>query len=191
MFPDNICKDINILVVINVQKNSFGFHSNRKTQGQKQRVNNLYFKYRVCQMILRHLNTFLQFRLLFHEPYCTCAKISWLQLRKHRFGLVDAWLQSLLLKSSQMGLIYSEIHFFNSFPDIFIQLQTVTAVTLLTLNGLNLQWTINVALCKWDKIPQTKLKLMTNPLPTLDSSELNLILTSAVWLVQLRFPFPQ
>merc|ERR1712105_208239 len=39
--------------------------------GQKHQVNNLYFKYHVCQMILRHLNTFLQFRLLFHEPHCS------------------------------------------------------------------------------------------------------------------------
>ena len=57
---------------MNVQKNNFGFHSNRKTQGQKHQVNNLYFKYQVCQIKLRHLNTFLQFRLLFHEPHCTC-----------------------------------------------------------------------------------------------------------------------
>ena len=71
MFPDNICQNIDILVVINVRKNNFGFHSNRKTQGQKHQVNNLYFKYQVCQMKLRHLNTFLQFRLLFHEPHCT------------------------------------------------------------------------------------------------------------------------
>ena len=70
MFPDNICQNIDILVVINVRKNNFGFHSNRKTQGQKHRLNNLYFKYQVCQMKLRHLNTFLQFRLLFHEPHC-------------------------------------------------------------------------------------------------------------------------
>ena len=71
MFPDNICQNIDILVVINVQKNNFGFHSNQKTQGQKHQVNNLYFKYQVCQMKLRHLNTFLQFRLLFHKPHCT------------------------------------------------------------------------------------------------------------------------
>ena len=50
MFPDNICQNIDILVVINVQKNNFGFHSNRKTQGQKHGVNNLYFEYQVCQM---------------------------------------------------------------------------------------------------------------------------------------------
>ena len=31
-------------------KNNFGFHSNRKTQGQKHEVNNLYFKYQICQM---------------------------------------------------------------------------------------------------------------------------------------------
>ena len=71
MFPDNICQNIDILVVISVQKNNFGFHSNRKTQRQKHQVNNLYFKYQVCQMKLRHLNTFLQFRLLFREPHCT------------------------------------------------------------------------------------------------------------------------
>ena len=70
MFPDNICQNIDILVVINVQKNNFGFHSNQKTQGQKHQVNNLYFINQVCQMILRHLHTFLQFRLLFHEPHC-------------------------------------------------------------------------------------------------------------------------
>ena len=74
MFPDNISQNIDILVVINVWKNNFGFHSNRKTQGQKHRVNNLYFKYQVCQMKLRHLNTFLQFRLLFHEPHCNSGK---------------------------------------------------------------------------------------------------------------------
>ena len=74
MFPDNICQNIDILIVINVQKNNFGFHSNRKTQGQKHQVNNLYFKYQVCQMKLRHLNTFLQFRLLFHEPHCMQCK---------------------------------------------------------------------------------------------------------------------
>ena len=68
MFPDNICQNIDILVVINVQKNDFGFHSNRETQGQKHRVNNLHFKYQVYKMKLRHLNTFLQFRLLFLVP---------------------------------------------------------------------------------------------------------------------------
>ena len=69
MFPDNICQNIDILVVINVQKNNFGFHSNQKTQEQEHRLNNLYFKYQVCEMKLRHLNTFLQFRLLFQEPH--------------------------------------------------------------------------------------------------------------------------
>ena len=68
MFPENISQNIDILVVINVWKNNFGFHSNRKTQGQKHWVNNFYFKYQVCQMKLRHLNTFLQFRLYLHEP---------------------------------------------------------------------------------------------------------------------------
>ena len=70
MFPDNMCQNIDILIVINVQKNNFGFHSNQKTQGQKHQVNNLYFKYQVYHMKLRHLNTFHQFRLLFHEPHC-------------------------------------------------------------------------------------------------------------------------
>ena len=41
MFPDNICQNIDILVVINFQKNDFGFHSNQKTQGQNHRGNNL------------------------------------------------------------------------------------------------------------------------------------------------------
>ena len=71
MFPDNICQNIDILAVINAQKINFGFHGNRKTQGHKHQLNNLYFKYQLCQMKLRHLNTFLQCRLLFNEPYCT------------------------------------------------------------------------------------------------------------------------
>ena len=75
MFPDNISQNIDILVAINVQKNNFGFHSNRKTQGQKHQVKNLYFKYQVCQMKLRHSNTFLQLRLLFHEPHCTLVSM--------------------------------------------------------------------------------------------------------------------
>ena len=55
-------------------KKNFGFHSNQKTQGQKYRLNNLYIKYQLWHMKLRHLNiylnTFLQFKLLFHEPHC-------------------------------------------------------------------------------------------------------------------------
>ena len=79
MFPDNICQNIDILVVINVPKNNFGFNSNWKTQGQKHQLNNLYFKYQICQMKLGHLNTFLQFRLLFHERHCmACAKNTFL-----------------------------------------------------------------------------------------------------------------
>ena len=70
MFLCHICQNIDIIAIMNDQKNDFGFHSNRKTQGQKHRLNNLYFKYQVWQMKLRHLNTFLQFRLLFHEPHC-------------------------------------------------------------------------------------------------------------------------
>ena len=75
MFLDNISQNIDILVVINVWKNNFGFHSNRKTQGQKHQVNNLYFKYQVCHMKLRHLNTFLQFRLLYNKPHCTHSRM--------------------------------------------------------------------------------------------------------------------
>ena len=62
MFPDYIYQNIDILAVIDAWKNNFGFHSNQKTQGHKHQLNNLYFKYQVCQMKLRHLNTFLQFR---------------------------------------------------------------------------------------------------------------------------------
>ena len=40
----------------------------------KHQLNNLFFKYQVCQMKLRHLNTFLQFWLLFHEPHCICKR---------------------------------------------------------------------------------------------------------------------
>ena len=75
MFPDYICQNIDILEVIKVQKNNFGFHSNQKTRGQKHQLNNLYFKYQVYQMKLRHLNTFLQFRLLFQEPHCILGRL--------------------------------------------------------------------------------------------------------------------
>ena len=70
MFPHYIYQNIDILAVMTVQKNDFGFHGNRKTQGQKHQLNILYFKYQVCRVKSRHLNTFLQFRLLFHEPHC-------------------------------------------------------------------------------------------------------------------------
>ena len=70
MFPHHICENIDIIEVMTVQKNNFGFHSNRKNQEHKHQLNNLYFKYQICKMRLRHLNTFLQFRLLFHEPHC-------------------------------------------------------------------------------------------------------------------------
>ena len=40
---------------MSVRKNNFGFHGNWKTQGHKHQLNNLYFKYQVCQMKLRHL----------------------------------------------------------------------------------------------------------------------------------------
>ena len=38
MFPNNICQNIDILVIINVWKNDFGFLSNRKTQGHKHQI---------------------------------------------------------------------------------------------------------------------------------------------------------
>ena len=65
MFLNYFCQNLDILY--NVWKNNLGFHSNEKTQGQKQPLNNLYFKYQVCQMKSKHLNTYLQFRLFIHE----------------------------------------------------------------------------------------------------------------------------
>ena len=55
------CKNIARLAVARehhfaVARCNFGFHSNQKTQGQKHQVNNLYFKYQVCQIKLRHLS---------------------------------------------------------------------------------------------------------------------------------------
>ena len=70
MFLTHICQNIDILAVMNDQKNDFGFHSNQKTQGHKHQLTNSYFKYQHYQMKLRYLNTFLQFRLLLHEPHC-------------------------------------------------------------------------------------------------------------------------
>ena len=85
MFPHYIFENIDILAVMTIRKNNFGFHGNRKTQGHKHQLNNLYFKYQVCQIKLRHLNTFLQFRLFFHEPHCmfprlhksSCTSVRW------------------------------------------------------------------------------------------------------------------
>ena len=70
MFPDHICQNIDILAVIIAKKNNFGFYSNQKTRGHKHQLNNIHFKYQVSQIKLKDLNTFLQFRLLFHEPHC-------------------------------------------------------------------------------------------------------------------------
>ena len=95
MFPHYIYQNIDILAVMTVQKNNFGFHSNRKAQGQKHQWNNLYFKYQVCQMKLRHLNTFLQFRLSFHEPHCRKMKnqtISELEIVCFSFFLVSLYI---------------------------------------------------------------------------------------------------
>ena len=74
MFPHHICQNIDILAVMNDQKNNFGFHGNRQTQGHKHQLKNICFKYQVCQIKLRYLNTFLQFRLSFHEPHCNFAE---------------------------------------------------------------------------------------------------------------------
>ena len=74
MFSYHVFENIDIIAVMTVWKNNFGFHSNQKTQEHKHQLNNLYFKYQVCKMRLRHLNTFLQFRLLFHEPHCRYYK---------------------------------------------------------------------------------------------------------------------
>ena len=71
MFPHYIYQNIDILAVMTIQKNNFGFHGNQKTQGHKHQLNNLYFKYQVCQIKSKHLNNFLQLRLFFHEPRCT------------------------------------------------------------------------------------------------------------------------
>ena len=66
-------ENIDNLAVMSVRKNNFSFHGNRITQGHKHQLNNLYFKYQVCQIKSRQLNTFLQFRLLFHKPHCMDA----------------------------------------------------------------------------------------------------------------------
>ena len=76
MFLHYICENIDILAVMTVRKSNFGFHGNQKTQGHKHQLNNLYFKYKVYLMKLRYLNTFLQFRLLFHEPHCRRLLVS-------------------------------------------------------------------------------------------------------------------
>ena len=105
MFPDNISQNIDILVVINVWKNNFGFHSNRKTQGQKHRVNNLYFKYQVCQINLKHLNTFLQFRLLFHKLHCRIlVKIS---KKEEHFSFI------LFHEESESAIRFQKFSFWN------------------------------------------------------------------------------
>ena len=45
MFPYHICENIDIIAVMTVQKNNFGFHGNQKTEGHKHQLNNLYLKY--------------------------------------------------------------------------------------------------------------------------------------------------
>ena len=105
MFLDNISQNIDILVVMNVWKNNFGFHSNQKTQGQKHQVNNLYFINQVCQIILRHLNTFLQFRLLFHEPHCTSISPAKLQA-SNSFYVPDNCLPDLKFTFQASNLLF-------------------------------------------------------------------------------------
>ena len=71
MSPHCIYQNVDNLAVMMVQKNDFGFHGNRKTQGHKHQLNSLYFKYQVCQIKLGHFNTFLQFRLFSHKSHCS------------------------------------------------------------------------------------------------------------------------
>ena len=101
MFPDYIYQNIDILAVIDAWKNNFGFHSNRKTQGHKHQLNNLYFKYQVYQMKLRHLNTFLQFRLIFHEPHCMDLRLrhQCLYSNRHTIGLTPSASMSLFIRA--------------------------------------------------------------------------------------------
>ena len=104
MFPNNICQNINILVVLNVQKNNFGFHGNKKTQGQEHQVNNFHSKYQVCQMKLRHFDTFLQFRLLFHEPHCS------LDLKlKGKQGSEPKGLMTYILNPPYLGKAFTDM----------------------------------------------------------------------------------
>ena len=44
MFPDNICQNSDIQVVMNVQKKKFGFHSNQKNSGTKASIEPLMFQ---------------------------------------------------------------------------------------------------------------------------------------------------
>ena len=69
MFLHQICHNINILAVMNDQKNDFGFHSNQKTQGQNHQFNNLYFKYQGCQieLIFKYLPPI---QALLNKPHC-------------------------------------------------------------------------------------------------------------------------
>ena len=63
-------------------------------------------------MILRHLNTFLQFRLLFHEPHCTFPGIhfvsicTWLSLTPDLRASACICLSRLRAKESSDRLVY-------------------------------------------------------------------------------------
>ena len=83
MFPDHICQNLDILTVMNARKIILISIATEKLR-HKHQLNNLHSKYQVCEMKLKHLNTFLQFRLLFHEPHCKAvqyARLLWGQLR--------------------------------------------------------------------------------------------------------------
>ena len=60
---------------MNVWKNDFG--SNQKTQGHKYQLNNLYSKYQVCQMKLRHLNTFSSLGCYSTNPTVLWGTMDW------------------------------------------------------------------------------------------------------------------
>ena len=56
MFPHHICLNIDILAIMNDQKNAFGFHSNWQNQGRKHQSKNICFRYKVCQIEWRYFN---------------------------------------------------------------------------------------------------------------------------------------
>ena len=72
MFPGYICENIDILAVMTVQKNTFGFRGNWKTQGHKHQLN-IFQISSLSKKKTKKKNTLLQFKLLFHEPPCTTA----------------------------------------------------------------------------------------------------------------------
>ena len=138
MFPDYICQNFDILAVRNVRKNNFGFHSNRKTQGHKRQLNNLYFKYQVCQMKLRYLKTFLQFRLFFHPCDCqlqrlVCSKMSDYWTEKMKMCHFHQTQASALRSSQSMTPFCLFSHF-------------IAYLTLILCCLVSLSWILEIAL---------------------------------------------